>query len=208
MMDYPKINKKCPAYAIIINNQYFVKTSANRDGSDKDVKSIKQLKSLNISFEHTLTDLTADEMVGALTFLATKDSETISIPGHGIGALKLLNFSKEQIEKVKGSVEKMKGILDTSGGKLKSFHSYSCLMVFILTHGSNDGVLKGRDLNEIPVEKLSEIFNSERCKDLAGKPKIFFIQACRGANLDELKADDDANNDDDKDDQVTCKLYA
>ena len=94
MKIYQKISKKRPAYGVIINNQNFDKEGGNREGSEKDVKSIKQLKKLNIKFEHTLTDLTADEMEGALKFLATKDPDSLdqSKLGHGRGALMSLKM--------------------------------------------------------------------------------------------------------------------
>ena len=200
MMDYSKITKSLPAYAIIINNQNFDKESKNRDGSEKDVKRIKELKKVNIKVEHTLTDLTAEEMVGALKFLATQDPGSISTTGHGEGALKLLNISEEDIKSYT-NIDEIRGALKNSKGFLKGFANHSCLMVFILTHGSDDGVLRGRDsTTKTTVKELSEIFNSKQCKDLKEKPKLFFIQACRGSGLDE---DGDQDHDDDG---TTCKF--
>ena len=205
MMDYQKITKTLPAYAIIINNQKFDEESQNRDGSEKDVKSIKQLKPINISVEHILTDLSAEEMVGALKFLATKDPNSIDTPGHGAGALKLLNTPEKDIKSYT-NIDEIKGAVKTKKGCLKSFENYSCLMVFILTHGSGDGVLIGRKSTDTTtVKELSEIFNSKQCKDLEKKPKIFFIQACRGSDLDDMKADQGGHQDYD-DDGKTCKL--
>ena len=207
MTNYQKITKALPAYGIIINNQQFDKESY-RYGSEKDVNSItKQLKSLHIYFEHTLTDLTADEMVGALKFLATKDPDSLLTEGNGKGALKLFKASEKDIKSLRNTDE-IRGSLKTQKNPLKGFENYSCLMVFILTHGSQDGKLLGRDSSTTTVKELAEIFNSEKCKDLRGKPKIFFIQACRGKNLDEMKADDsrDQDSDEDKEDGTTCKL--
>ena len=191
-MEYPKINKKSQAYAIIINNQHFDNEDLNRDGSEKDEKSIKKLKSLNISFKHVLNDLTAEEMVGALKFLATKDSTKLSTVDNGKGALKLLNVPEERIKEYK-TIEEIRGALKLY--KLESFENYSCLMVFILTHGSKGGVLKGRDSNDTTVEELSEIFNCKECEDLKGKPKIFFIQACRGENEMRVDSENDGKGD-------------
>ena len=206
MTNYQKISKSSPAYAIIINNQKFDKENDSRNGSEKDVKSIQQLKKLNIHFEHTLTDLTADEMVGALKYLATKDPNSVTTPDNGKGALKLLNTPEEVIKSYK-NIDQMIGGLKSQKSCLKSFENYSCLMVFILTHGSQGGVLMGRDFSETTVEKLAEIFNSEQCKDLKEMPKMFFIQACRGENLEmktDQSGDQDRNND--NDDENTCKF--
>ena len=206
MTNYQKITKGSPAYAIIINNQKFGKQ--NRDGSEKDVKSIKRLKQININVEHTLTDLTAGEMIGALKYLATKDPESVSTLDNGIGALKLLNTSEEDIKSYK-NVEQMKGaLIKSKKNRPKSFEKFSCLMVFILTHGSQGGVLKGQGSTDTTVKDLAEIFNSEQCEDLRNKPKLFFIQACRGVSVDEMKFDESGDQDrnNDKDDETTCKL--
>ncbi|XP_069181848.1 caspase-1-like [Procambarus clarkii] len=54
-------------------------------------------------------------------------------------------------------------------------------MVF-MSHGEQD-ILWCRD-GHIKVEFLFQSFQSDQCKSLAGKPKLFFIQACRGERLD------------------------
>ena len=175
MTNYQKIAKNYPAYAIIINNQKFEKESNNRGGSEKDVKIIKQLKQINISIEHTLTDLTAEEMVGALKYLATKNPNSVSTLDNGKGALKLLKIPEEEIESYK-NIDEIKGGLRSQKKCLKSFEKFSCLMVFILTHGSPGGILKGQDFSNTTVEELAEIFNSEQCEELQKKPKIFLYK--------------------------------
>ena len=150
-------------------------------------------------------------MVGALKFLATKDVYQLSNVDNGRGALKLLNTAaakeKEKLDVYTyDTIDEIRGALKVnSAGCLKSFEGFSCLMVFIMTHVSKDGILEGRDSKTTTVAKLAEVFNSEQCKELAGKPKIFIIQACRGDNVDEMRADND-KSDDDKDDQISCKL--
>ena len=53
-----------------------------------------------------------------------------------------------------------------------------CIAVTMLTHGSRN-FLRARD-NEFPVDLLSKPFEADQCRSLAGRPKIFIIQACRG----------------------------
>lgn len=48
------------------------------------------------------------------------------------------------------------------------------LMVFVLTHGEKDDQIHAFDI-EYQVSKLWKPFTAEKCKSLAGKPKIFFI---------------------------------
>ena len=63
------------------------------------------------------------------------------------------------------------------------YRQYDCLLVAILTHGVQ-GKLYGTDGEKIPVEDLTTLFNGDQCPSLIGKPKIFFLQACRGENRD------------------------
>lgn len=68
------------------------------------------------------------------------------------------------------------------------FSSVDCFILFILTHGE-DNVVFGIDgyvenekpINAIPIKEIRNMFISSR--SLRGKPKIFFIQACRGSKL-------------------------
>nr|QLI42792.1 caspase-3-like protein [Onchidium reevesii] len=62
-------------------------------------------------------------------------------------------------------------------------HSRSdCFVCVILTHGE-EGYVYGTD-GKIPIDDLVYPFKGHNCKTLAGKPKLFFIQACRGQELD------------------------
>lgn len=58
-----------------------------------------------------------------------------------------------------------------------------CLVVTVLTHGFGERYICANDLPYF-VERLWLPFTADKCKTLAGKPKIFFIQACRGTKLD------------------------
>lgn len=58
-----------------------------------------------------------------------------------------------------------------------------CLVLFVMTHGEKNGRLEASD-DTFSVEKLWENFMGDNCKSLTGKPKLFFIQACRGSKYD------------------------
>ncbi|KAJ8675745.1 hypothetical protein QAD02_011531 [Eretmocerus hayati] len=63
-------------------------------------------------------------------------------------------------------------------------HSDSdCICIFVLSHGLQDDLICAKDV-VYKVDNLWKPFTAERCITLAGKPKLFFIQACRGDNLD------------------------
>ena len=58
-----------------------------------------------------------------------------------------------------------------------------CLFVTIMTHGEKDGKILAAD-TEFMVQDLWECFVGDNCSSLIGKPKLFFIQACRGSMRD------------------------
>jgi caspase 7 len=57
-----------------------------------------------------------------------------------------------------------------------------CLCISVLTHGDT-GILYAKDTQYKP-DILWNSFSADRCPTLAGKPKIFFMQACQGDKLD------------------------
>lgn len=58
-----------------------------------------------------------------------------------------------------------------------------CLMVFILSHGESDNKVMAKD-GPYDIYELIEKFIPNNLGILHGKPKLFFIQACRGCNYD------------------------
>ncbi|XP_030001760.1 caspase-3-like [Sphaeramia orbicularis] len=66
-----------------------------------------------------------------------------------------------------------------------NFASFACVL---LSHG-DEGVIYGTDGCE-KLDDLISCFKGAKCKSLVGKPKLFFIQACRGSQLDDgIEAD-------------------
>lgn len=53
-----------------------------------------------------------------------------------------------------------------------------------MSHGNEEGVL-GVDSRSTPVDDITAKFQGGKCPQLATKPKLFFIQACRGDVDDE-----------------------
>ncbi|NXB16406.1 CASP8 protein, partial [Rhagologus leucostigma] len=54
-----------------------------------------------------------------------------------------------------------------------------CFVCCILSHGKK-GSIYGVDGQEVPIRELTTSFTVQNCNSLAGKPKVFFIQACQG----------------------------
>ncbi|CAL8096745.1 unnamed protein product [Orchesella dallaii] len=74
-------------------------------------------------------------------------------------------------------------IMDVLHELRKEDHSDSdCLLIVVLSHGEKNKIYCSD--SEYKPEMLWDSFTADVCPTLAGKPKIFFIQACRGDQLD------------------------
>ena len=54
-----------------------------------------------------------------------------------------------------------------------------CLLVAVMTHGKDGGEIFSAD-QCYHIQELWKNFVGSKCESLVGKPKLFFIQACRG----------------------------
>uniref|UniRef100_A0A3Q3FK38 Caspase-8-like n=1 Tax=Labrus bergylta TaxID=56723 RepID=A0A3Q3FK38_9LABR len=61
----------------------------------------------------------------------------------------------------------------------RSFLEEDALVICVLSHGEK-GSVYGSDEKEVYIRDLTLPFTSEKAPTLAGKPKLFFIQACQG----------------------------
>ncbi|KAM4706750.1 caspase-3-like isoform 2-T2 [Discoglossus pictus] len=123
---------------LVINMENFDRSlyQSRRDGTDKDMKSLKH------TFKHLGFEVRTEKDV---TYMEIKTIlETVSAEDH----------SKR-----------------------------SCFVCVVLSHGDENGLF-ARDC-KFTLQWLVEFFSEENCKSLAGKPKLFFIQACRGNDYDE-----------------------
>jgi len=77
--------------------------------------------------------------------------------------------------------KEMERILEQASAETN--HSdHDCIFIAVLSHGEL-GILYASDHAYKP-DRLWTHFNAEKCPTLAGKPKMFFIQACQGDQLD------------------------
>ncbi|XP_067672907.1 caspase-7-like isoform X2 [Haliotis asinina] len=144
--------------AVIINNEVFdPKTKfGNRNGSTKDAENLhKMFESLGFDIIRR-DNLTGDQMVHLLQKVASNNE-----------------YDHTQAD---------------------------CFACAMLSHGDNetfpptsppyDALLRhdfvyGVDGTIVPTNFLLGIFSDECCPELEGKPRLFFIQACRGRELDD-----------------------
>ncbi|XP_048872633.1 caspase-9-like [Brienomyrus brachyistius] len=72
----------------------------------------------------------------------------------------------------------------------KDHSKYDCCIAVILSHGCKatknliPGAVHGVNGAIVPVEDITSYLNGEHCPSLQGKPKLFFIQACGGDEMD------------------------
>ncbi|XP_056314968.1 caspase-8-like [Danio aesculapii] len=69
----------------------------------------------------------------------------------------------------------MKSILQALGRTVDG----DCFVCCVLSHGMKEGVC-GTDGDLVSVDEIRDPFTGINCQKLVGKPKLFFIQACRG----------------------------
>lgn len=67
--------------------------------------------------------------------------------------------------------------------KLDDHRAADSMVVCLLSHGL-EGQIYGVDGVLVSIPDLLALFNGYVAKDLVGKPKLFFIQACRGSDFD------------------------
>ncbi|KAF7253514.1 Caspase-7 [Varanus komodoensis] len=66
---------------------------------------------------------------------------------------------------------------------LENHSNAACFACILLSHGE-EGMIYGTD-NFMAIKELTAFFRGDRCQSLVGKPKLFFIQACQGSELDD-----------------------
>ncbi|KAG5267697.1 hypothetical protein AALO_G00224640 [Alosa alosa] len=71
--------------------------------------------------------------------------------------------------------DKMKSVVQEGSQRADG----DCFVCCVMSHGETNGVL-GCDSEVVTVEEMITPLKGNNCPRLAGKPKLFFIQACRG----------------------------
>ena len=112
--------------------------------------------------------------------------------------------SDEDAKRLKNTLEKLQYTVDLcrnleshqmkeslSKVAQKTSKSHDSFICCILTHGDTNGV-EGVDGIHVPVGELASLVNCKNCPNLFGKPKIFFVQSCRGSEIPEPVAIDNS----------------
>ncbi|XP_053222755.1 caspase-3-like [Podarcis raffonei] len=81
--------------------------------------------------------------------------------------------------------------LDLTAKKIEELYEEEChadhgeFFVSILSSHGEEGIIYDCEGQPVQLKRIFQILEPERCHKLAGKPKIFFIQACRGVEIDQ-----------------------
>lgn len=70
-------------------------------------------------------------------------------------------------------------VVTDMANKINKNRQSSCFVCCLMTHGSMDNVY-GSDSKAVGIKSITDLFKQSNCPALEGKPKLFFIQACRG----------------------------
>lgn len=82
-----------------------------------------------------------------------------------------VDVTKECLDEV---LQKYKSLPDHANG--------DCFVFCVLTHGQF-GAVYSSDEALIPIREIMSHFTAQQCPGLANKPKLFFIQACQGEEI-------------------------
>ena len=191
MKEYPKISKDKPAFAVIFDNEK-VYGNDDRTGTKEDESSICSLmenfKGTIVVHEHVVKDLTKKQTIGAFKMLGKPDPTTLS-DEEMVGAIKLFYPPSQHASLLQLPTDTKRAIL--TNHKV-DFSKYNCFMAFIMSHGNKRGIA-GTDGEFYKVDTLSSYIAP--CEELKDKPKMFFLQYCRGSDLDIVMDDFQAPED-------------
>ena len=153
-----KMDKDTHGIALIISNTEFEEDTelSNREGGDKDEQALQELFEMLHYKAVLLKNLKAAQFTTAL-----------------------------QIVTGQTSYEKLTNMADTKK-LLKNLNAEGCLVspendsfvLCVMSHGADGDILLGTDGEEFQLHTIYQIVG--KCKLLSNKPKMIFIQACRG----------------------------
>ncbi|XP_071763605.1 caspase-3-like [Centroberyx gerrardi] len=149
-----QLSSKPTGLCVIINNENF--KSGKRKGTNEDAQSLAEVFSW-LGFRVLMCkDLTKDQMDRVLKSFAS-----------------LSDISQLNVKEWSGS----------RFTDLKQLPQHGdAFICCIMSHGNTGGV-SGVDGALLPINEITSTFNGANCTTLINKPKVFFIQACQGSNI-------------------------
>ena len=87
----------------------------------------------------------------------------------------------------------------------KDHSQFDAFVFIVMSHGGDQDVIYGVDKIHTRVEDLMAYFTAANCKTLRNKPKLFFIQTCRGSSVECLSPSPDGAHSDDVPDSTLSR---
>lgn len=78
--------------------------------------------------------------------------------------------------------QKIEDILKQEASDVQFHRHADCFILVILTHGTQNAIY-GSDGKTVELRVIKDIFNARNFACMDTKPKLFFIQACRGGTV-------------------------
>ncbi|KAG8135613.1 hypothetical protein E2320_008628 [Naja naja] len=108
------------------------------------------------------------------------------------------NFAKDTGMCIRNGTDKDAGDLQKCfrdiGFEVSIYNDLSCKKMREIL-GEDEGRIYGTDAF-MAIKDLTTLFRGDKCQSLIGKPKLFFIQACRGSEFDNgIQTDSGSSND-------------
>ena len=94
--------------------------------------------------------------------------------------IKSFDQSGKSNYKIRWTSDEIDLFLEKAKNKLKT-KEYDAFLLFISSHGDSEGTLYDSDCEEYQVSSILNRFNGENCIEMAFKPKLIFLDACRGS---------------------------
>ena len=67
----------------------------------------------------------------------------------------------------------------------KRLNDHSMIAIAISSHGNELGI-QGTDWQQVHPSQIQNIFSTKNCKQLANKPKLLLLNACRGSEVEDI----------------------
>ena len=104
------------------------------------------------------------------------------LPRHGsevdVSRVKTLFAALDFSVRTEQDLAKQQLLMELDDVACQDHSAYDCFVLWLMSHGRSRGEVFCSDGETIPIQTLNDMFSE--CKTLSGKPKLFFIQACRG----------------------------
>ena len=108
------------------------------------------------------------------------------LPRHGsevdVSRVKTLFAALDFSVRTEQDLSKQQLLMELDDVACQDHSAYDCFVLWLMSHGRSRGEVFCSDGETIPIQTLNDMFSE--CKTLSGKPKLFFIQACRGIEED------------------------